>query len=348
MMQNLREMLAPVVVEGAPARPRLSGARLSGAGWGYVLGGLGAMFFSLKAVLIKLAYMPGKGQAVSAVDPITLLVLRLGFALPVYILVLLWALRMRPKTSLLRARDVIYTAALGATSYYLCAFLDFTGLQYITAQLERMLLFTYPVFVLILGALFFGRRISVWGVASIVVAYSGIAVIFAGGDISTGANVTLGSALILLTALLFATFQLLAVGFIKILGSQLFTCVAMISATVVASLHFLVVNGGQVSGVFDLPSRIYVLGFLLAGLSTLIPSFMVNIALGRIGAQAVAILGMFGPVATIISAVTILGEGFGLIDALGTALVMLGIGVYTLVDKPAKSPPASSDSAPHK
>jgi len=332
-VNSLREMRTLTSVSD-PAR-----IPFSGVAWGYICGVLGAIFFAMKAVFIKLAYQAGDGLTENGLDPITLITLRMGFALPVYVIILIWVLRMRAtvESQSFKWRFWIQATALGTLCYYLCAFLDFTGLRYITAQLERMLLFTYPIFVMILGAMFFGRKISFWGIAAIVFAYAGIGVIFIGGDIASGKNVVLGSALVLGAAFLFAIFQLLAVNVIKQIGSEVFTCVAMISASFIVGVHFLSVNGGDVSPLLGLPRRIYVLGVLLAVVSTLIPSFLVNIALGRIGAQPVAILGMFGPIATILAAIILLGEPFGFIDGLGTLLVIFGIGLYTIFDKREKS-----------
>jgi len=334
---SLREMRFTTAQDAALGARH--GHSLSSVAWGYICGILGAVFFAMKAIFIKLAYRGGEGVIENTLEPITLMVLRMGFALPIYIFILVWALK-RQKKKIRKDRVFEYdlkiwlkSMALGMLCYYLCAFLDFTGLQYITAQLERMLLFTYPIFVMILGALFFGRKLSIWSVLAIVLAYSGIGVIFMGGDIAVGENVVFGSVLILGTALFYAIFQLLAVGFIQKLGSEVFTCIAMIGATVAVFIHFIIVNAGDMSPLIDLPLRIYVLGLLLATVSTLIPSFLVNMALGRIGAQPVAILGMFGPIATIIAAITLLGEPFGWLDGFGTLLVIFGIGLYTVFDK---------------
>jgi drug/metabolite transporter (DMT)-like permease len=304
---------------------------------GYALGAMGALLFSMKAILIKLAYEPGPETSAVDVDPITLLTLRMLFSVPFYAVVGIWAVRkwktskgQRPPTSL-----VLKAAGLGTMGYYLCAWLDFSGLLYITAQLERLLLFTYPAFVLILGAMFFGGRLTRSGIVSIVIAYAGIAVIFWGGDIATGKNVWLGSVLVLGAAFFFALYQLSAKRQINILGGALFTCVAMIAASCAAIIHFSAVNigGDGIVRALTLPPRIYWLAAMIALVSTIIPSFMVNVALGRIGAQAVAILGMISPVATIFFAIWLLGEPFGFMDGLGTAITIFGIGLYTWFDR---------------
>jgi drug/metabolite transporter (DMT)-like permease len=338
--QNIRSMQgAPLVSD--ETRVLSSKQR----GWGYAMAALGAVLFSMKAIFIKLAYQPGGDLAANEIEVITLMALRMGFAVPVYIFIGWWVIKKRYKEGkpLPPKGLIVKSVLLGLVGYYLCPYLDFSGLKYITAQLERLLLFTYPAFVLIMGSLFFGKKISLWGGLSIIIAYLGIAVIFIGGDIATGVNVPLGSALVLGCAFFFALYQLLAKPLIDKVGSSLFTCAAMTMAATVVLAHFVTTNiaSGSLSTALDLPPRIYILGAAIALFSTLIPSFLVNIALGRIGAQAVAMFGMLSPLATIAIAIVWLGEPFGVLDAFGTALTIFGIGLFTWFDKRAKSSPAS-------
>ena len=334
MSQNLREVSTaaqPTVAPTGFTPPSFTPAQKN---WGYVMAVIGAALFSLKAVIIKLAY----GAGAEPLDPIILMVLRMGFALPVYIAILIYALRQNRENGL-SPKLVFAAIALGALGYYLCALLDFTGLLYITAQLERLLLFTYPVFVVIIGALFMGVKISGRGLLSIAIAYGGIALIFAGGDIASGENMWRGVALVLTCALCFATFQILAKPMIDRMGGRLFTCLAMIAASTTVMLHFFIAygvlqNGGQtMRGALDLSPQVLGLGFILGIFCTVIPSFLMNIANGRIGAQAVSTLGMVSPIFTIVAAIYLLGEPFGIVDAAGTALTLLGIGLYTWFDK---------------
>lgn len=344
LAQNLREVsAAPLMSAGGAAEA--SGSALV---WGYVFAAIGTVLFSMKAIFVKLAYLPidwgqGAGLEAGELAPITLLALRMGFALPAYILigVIVARRRVRRGAHLPTRRMILSAMGAGCIGYYTCSFLDFTGLQYITAQLERLLLFTYPGFVVILGALFFGARVTKASLACIALAYCGLAVIFAGGDIATGSNVALGSALLLACAVLFALFQLIAKPIISKMGSPLFTCISMGAASLGVFIHFLISNGGPSGAALalDLPMRVFALGAAIALFSTLLASFAVNLALGRIGAQATATIGMLSPIATVLAAVTLLGEPFGPIDALGTAITILGIGLYTYLDKRAGKTP---------
>ena len=325
MKSNLRETLSAPALEESDAG--------EGVAWvGVVLGITAAILYSLKAVFVKLAYLPSEGVP-EQLPPITLMMLRLGFSFPVYLVILVWVWRkaaVKPT-----AGQCGLAMVAGVMAYYGCTWLDFSGLQYITAQLERLLLFTYPAFVILFGALFFGGRLTTWGLAAVALAYSGLAVVFIGGDITESSNLWLGSGLVLASAMLFALFQLIAKTFIDKIGAELFTCLAMLGAAAAIFSHFLLnsLNANGVSAALDLPVRIYWLGLTIAVFSTLLPSFFMNIAIGRLGAQRVAMLGMVGPIATIFAAIWVLDEPFGIWDGVGTAVTFAGIALYMKSNK---------------
>ena len=325
MKSNLRETLSAPALEESDAG--------EGVAWvGVVLGITAAILYSLKAVFVKLAYLPSEGVP-EQLPPITLMMLRLGFSFPVYLVILVWVWRKAVVKPTLRQCGLAMLA--GVMAYYGCTWLDFSGLQYITAQLERLLLFTYPAFVILFGALFFGGRLTTWGLAAVALAYSGLAVVFIGGDITESSNLWLGSGLVLASAMLFALFQLIAKTFIDKIGAELFTCLAMLGAAAAIFSHFLLnsLNANGVSAALDLPVRIYWLGLTIAVFSTLLPSFFMNIAIGRLGAQRVAMLGMVGPIATIFAAIWVLDEPFGIWDGVGTAVTFAGIALYMKSNK---------------
>jgi len=186
---------------------------MSGLGWGYVFGALGAVLFSMKAIFVKMAYQPSPGLEANEIDAITLMALRLGFSMPIYLGIFVWiaSRKARAGESMPLYKYLFLSGLLGVLGYYICAFLDIQGLKYVTAQLERLLLFTYPVFVVILSVIFLGFKPKPLSIAAIALGYLGIVVIFAGGDITVGENLWLGTSMILLCALFFAAFQLLSV-----------------------------------------------------------------------------------------------------------------------------------------
>ncbi len=185
----------------------------------------------------------------------------------------------------------------GMLTYYVCTFLDFQGLKHITAQLERLLLFTYPAFVMIFGALFFGGRITKGSLASVSMTYSGLAVIFVGGDITQSDNLLVRDWTDFALCRVICAVPADSKGVCRPDWAQLFTCLAMIGAATALMVHFLISSGG-LDGMIEalrLPREIWLIAIILALFCTLLPSFFINIAIGRIGAQLVAILGMVGP-----------------------------------------------------
>ncbi len=310
---------------------------------GYLLAGGGAALFSMKAIIIKLAY----GDESVQVEPITLLGLRMAFALPVFLGIGYWLYSRRGRTTVpdISAGAIGICALVGLLGYYFAAYMDFVGLKFITAQLERLVLFTYPLFVMILGAVFFGGKITRWGIFSLAICYSGVALVYFRGGIASGDKVGLGILFVLIAALSFALYQLLARSLIRSVGSLLFTCVAMSSAAVASLVHLALAQyfSATMAPVSALPSYVFGMAAALGILATVIPSFMINAGLGLIGAQASSMIHTISPVVTIVLAIIVLGEPFTVMDAAGSALVMLGVGIYTWHDsRKAVSPVSGS------
>jgi|SRR6185295_16868535 len=287
---------------------------------GYVFAATGALLFSSKAIIVKLAYDMG-------VEPDTLLALRMAFSLPCYLAIGVIALRLRlRKLPLPSAQSVIAAMLIGALGMWLASYSDFLGLAYISAQFERLILFTYPLFVVIFGALFFGQRIRTNALMALGVSYIGLALIFTEHFSLEGQSVLIGAAFVIGAAISFAFYQLLAKDAIRGLGPGLFTCIAMTGASIASFLEFFARHDGSallVSG----PLLGY--SILLALGATVLPSFFMNAALHRISAQANAAIGFLGPIATTVLAVLILGEKLTAIGMIGTALVLVGVALFT-------------------
>jgi drug/metabolite transporter (DMT)-like permease len=301
----------------------LGKARLTG----FALVAMGAALFSTKAIFIKLAYVENP-------DAPQLLAWRMIFALPFFLAVGLYALRQRRAAGISLPRwSIVWGAMLnGLIGYYIASLFDFIGLVYITAQLERLVLFTYPIFVMALGWMFFGGRITKEGLAGAALTYLGLAIVFETGVTSTGWPTVIGVSFVLGAALAFAVYQLLAKRFIAAMGSMLFTAVAMSSASAASIIHFFVVRGGAIH------ISLAYLG-LAAGtafFATVLPSFLMNAGLARIGPQSTAMISTLSPLVTIYLAVVFLGEVFTLADAIGTVLIIGGVGLYTWFDMRTK------------
>ncbi|MDB5296960.1 MAG: protein of unknown function transrane [Phycisphaerales bacterium] len=305
----------------APARPRRPWA-------GYLFAAGGATLFSTKAVLIKLAYAKG-------INTETLLALRMGLSLPVFLAIGLRAARGRRRRGEPPAgpRLLARAAWVGVLGYWLASYADFLGLNYVSAHFERLILFTYPGFVLLFGTAFFGQRVLARAVLALGLSYAGLAVILA-ADLRAGGgnNILLGAGLVLAAAVSFALYQLLAKGVIGRMGPQLFTCVAMAAASGAALGQFLLTQ--RPAALWGGPTLLGY-GLLLAVGATVLPALMLNAALHRISAQANSAIGTISPVVTIALAALVLDEPLGPAGVAGAVLVIAGVAWFTLADRAA-------------
>ncbi len=291
---------------------------------GYALAGTGSALFSTKAIFIKIAYL-------ETPDAATLLAWRMAFALPFFVVIGCIDLARRRSRGVPqpKPRVVARTVAVGFIGYYLASFLDFEGLTLITAQLERLVLFTYPIFVMVLGAMFFGGRITPSGLLAAIITYGGLALVFYQGVQAGGTGTIVGVALVLGAALSFACYQLLAKDLVAKLGPALFTSVALSAASAACIVHYWILRDPQAAPVSP---KFVMIAAAIAVIATVVPSFLINAGLARIGPQATAMISTLSPLVTIGLAVSVLGEPFTLTNAVGTALVLAGIGYYAWGD----------------
>ena len=297
---------------------------------GYGCAALGAAFFSTKAIFIKLAYQ-------DQLDASLFLAYRMIFATPVFVAIGIWAYAKRSAKGA-PAPDggsVAWASFVGFVGYYMASAFDFAGLQYISASLERLVLFTYPLFVMIIGALFYAEAVTAFGIAAAVVTYVGLGVVFAVDLPVGGRDTALGTALVLGAAISFAWHQILAKRVIVHLGPMLFTSIALTSAGVFCVLHHVVFGSGE----FTATPRFLWLAFGCAIVATVLPTFLISAGLARVSSQAVSMIATVSPLVTIGLAIAILHEPFTVADAAGAALVLLGVGLYTWGDSRAKRPP---------
>lgn len=277
----------------------------------------GTTLFALKSIFIKLAYAHG-------VDTITLLTLRMLVAAPVYLGVLVWLGREQGVARVL-PREWGMLMGLGFLGYYLASWLDMQGLNHISAQLERLTLYTYPIMTTVLGWWLLREIITRRIVLALLLTYGGIWFLYGQEAALGGSHVTLGMGLVLASALSFACYVVFSKRLINRLGSALFTSVTMLAATLCVWSHFLLTHPLDSLGAITAPVWGYAL--LLGGISTVLPSFMVSTAIGRIGVARTSIVGSAGPMLTILLAVLWLGEPFGWAHLVGMLLVMLGVGL---------------------
>ena len=287
---------------------------ITGPGAGIALAIVAAFGFSFKAILVKLAYPYG-------VAPVTLLALRMAFALPFFLWIGLASSRGAPA---LTRRDWITVGILGALGYYGASILDFIGLHYISAGLERLILFTYPTLTLLLGALAHGHTVTRREVVALVLCYAGIAAAVA-HDLNIGADgaaVWIGAAFVFASSVSYALYLSGSAGMISRLGAARFTALAMLVSTSATGAHFLATES---LAALNQPWPVYVLGAAMGLFSTVLPVFAQSAAIRRIGSGRAALVGMIGPLLTIVFAWLLLGESMSAAQVVGVVLVTIGI-----------------------
>ncbi|GAB3640297.1 DMT family transporter [Spirosoma arcticum] len=276
---------------------------------------LAAFCFATKGILIKLAYA-------YPIDSISLLTLRMLFALPFYVGIALNLARQGPPMHL-TAKQWTTLFVLGITGYYAASFFDFLGLIYITASLERVLLFTYPTFVLLLNAIGFGRRVSRLQLLALGLTYAGILFAFVGNiDATVQRNVVLGAFWVVLSGLVYAIYLVGSDRMIARVGSQRFTCYAMMAATVPTVLHCAIQNGLQLG---NYPMPVYALGLSMGVFVTVVPTLLLAEGIKHVGSGNASIIGSVGPVFTIILSATVLNETVSWKQIIGTLFVLAGV-----------------------
>jgi drug/metabolite transporter (DMT)-like permease len=289
-----------------------------GIGPGLALATLGAVAFSGKAIIVKLAYRHG-------VDAVTLIMLRMLFALPLFIGMAWWA--GRGKAPLTR-RDWLGVLGLGFSGYYLSSMLDFMGLAYVTASLERLVLYLNPTLVLVFGWIVYRRRITRWQGLGMALSYAGVLVVF-GHEVQLGQSkaAALGMLLVFLSAVSYAIYLVASGEFVKRLGSLRLVGLATSAACLMCIVQFLILR--PLDAALAVAPQVIWLSVLNATLCTALPVLAVMMAIERIGPALAAQTGMVGPLSTILMGAVILGEPFTAWTAAGTVLVVSGIFVFT-------------------
>lgn len=290
-----------------PARPSPRSAWVGAA-----LVVLSSVAFSGKAVMAKLLYREG-------VEPITVLALRMGFSLPLLLAAVWWTGRSAPP---LARRDLVAALVLGGVAYYLSSLGDFLGLRFISAGLERLILFTYPTLVVLLSSVVLRERIGRRQVISLLITYAGIALVFRSelASQAAGDHVLLGAALVFGSAITYASYLVGSTRYIRRLSAARFTSLSLSAAAITTLLHF----AATARPLLGYSGSVYGLGAAMALIATVLPAFALAEGIRRIGPSASAILGTIGPVSTLFLAHSLLGEPILPIQLLGTALVLVG------------------------
>ena len=272
------------------------------------------MLFSTKAVFIKLAYA-------CSVTPIALLGLRMAFSLPFFVLIGTLQLRRRPPSVAMDARAWLATIAIGLIGYYVASFTDFLGLQYLTAGMERIILFVYPTIVLLIQRVIFGVPTSRMQWLATGLSYVGILVAFSEGDLRPGSDFWRGALLVMISAVTYAGYVVGSGRMTPVYGTIRFTTIAMVAAAVGVLTHV------QLAGatLLGLAPEVYAYALVIALVCTVLPTYLVADGIKRAGASDAAIIGAVGPVATIGLEYLLLPDGLTVVQLVGGSLVVAGV-----------------------
>ena len=293
--------------------------KISNKNLGAIIAITGIVMFSAKAVMVKLGYR-------HETDTVTLLLLRMIFALPFYLVV---AVRETKKKGVYKPswKDIGIVIGLGFIGYYLASFFDFYGLQFISASLERLILFIYPTLVIIISVSFLRKKATKIQVIAILIAYLGIFIAFADDLSFESDKLWIGVVSIFLSALTYAFYLVGSGEMIPKLGAVRFTAYAMTVSCIMVIFHYLATNTFEV---LHQPWQVYALGIGMAMISTVIPSFLISEAIRRLGASNFAIYGSIGPISTILLAIIFLGERIDFYQIIGTIVVIIGVSIINI------------------
>lgn len=286
---------------------------------GILIGILGIVLFSSKAVMVKLAYL-------YQVDALSLLLLRMLFSFPFYLVIaIIYSRKENP--SVIVKSDYYWVVFFGLVGYYLSSYFDFVGLQYIKASLERIILFLYPTIIIIFNKLFLKKPINSTQALAILLTYIGIVITFWGEVAISGTDTYLGGFFILLCAITYAAYLVGSGWLIPKFGVVKFTSYAMIVSCFCVFIHFGLFSNVDI---FGLQWEVYMLGFLIAIFATVIPSYLVSESINRINSSNFAVIAGFGPISTIILAGIFLNEVLTLLQLFGALIVIFGILLVSL------------------
>tara|TARA_R110002050_G_scaffold74772_6_gene160262 strand:+ start:25970 stop:26872 length:903 start_codon:yes stop_codon:yes gene_type:complete len=282
--------------------------------YGIAIGVLGIVLFSSKAVMVKLAYN-------YRVDAISILLLRMLFSFPFYV-VIAYVYGRKHNDYVIERKDYAWIVFFGFVGYYLASYFDFVGLTYIKASLERIILFIYPTIVILLNKFFLKQPINKIQAGAIGLTYLGIIIAFWDEVVISGTDTYLGGFYILLSAITYASYLVGTGWLIPKFGVMKFTAYAMLVSCVCVFIHYGIINK---TNLFSFTWEVYLLGFLIAVFATVIPSFLVSASIKMISSSNFAIVAGVGPISTIILAAIFLNEKLTLLQLFGALIVIVGI-----------------------
>ena len=296
--------------------------------FGFIFALSSALLFAIRPIFVKLAYIEGA-------DPTTLMLLRMAMSAPIYLLLLVF-FYYRGRLLSLTPKLTLSIVIVGLMGYYVASFLDLLGLQYVTAQLGRMILYIYPTLVVVINLLVLGNKPHRQTYFALAITYSGVLLIF-GHDLGAfGVDVIRGACYIVACAFCFAIYLVLSKPLMSKIDSLSFTCIALLSASLGIFVHYALVSidTGLMAPILALNTNVYWLAALIAIFCTVIPTFLTTAAVVNIGADRAAITAMIGPAFTSVFAVWILSEDYTWFHFAGMLLTIAGIALLDRKESP--------------
>jgi drug/metabolite transporter (DMT)-like permease len=290
--------------------------------YGIILGLIGIVLFSSKAVMVKMAYQ-------YHIDAVSVLLFRMLFSFPFYVVIAIIFRNKNNEIDLVK-NDYLWVAFFGIVGYYLSSYFDFVGLIYIKASLERIILFIYPTIVILFNKLFLKQPVSKNQVYAIILTYVGIIIAFWNEVAISGNDTYLGGFFIVLCAITYAAYLSGSGWLIPKFGVMKFTAYVMIVSCICVFVHYRITNKIDL---LHYPWQVYLLGFLIAIFATVIPSFLVSTSIKLISSSNFAVIAAVGPISTIILAAIFLNEQLTLLQLLGAFAVIIGISLVSLKKK---------------
>jgi len=283
---------------------------------------IGAIFFSTKAVFVKLAYQ-------YEIDSVSLLTLRMAFSFPFFILIGFWSSRKKQGSDyVMTSQDWLLTILFGVLGYYVASLLDFLGLQYISASFERIILYLYPTLVLLMSFFLFKEKIKAIHLLALLLTYVGVGIAFYENlQLKLGNDIIKGSLLVFTAAIAYAIYLVGSGQLLPKRGTIRYNSISMSAACIGIFIHNGVVHGLDL---FNFSAPIYYYGIALAMIGTVIPSFLMAEGIRVIGSSNASIIGSIGPISTIVLAYLLLGERLGWLQGIGTLFVIAGVLLITL------------------
>ena len=297
---------------------------------GISMASLGAILFSGKAIIIKLAF--GYGST-----PEILLALRMLLAMPLF-----WAIYwLQPRKLIsnpLTWGDRIKIFGLGFMGYFISSYLDFLGLQYISVGLERIVLYLTPTIVLLISYFALGKRISHLQWYALIVGYLGVVVVYIQDTNSTNSKAWIGMILVFASACTYAIYMISSGEMVRRVGSIRLVVYASTASTILSLIQVLFHNP---AAIVEQPVEIYWLSLINASICTVIPMLLIMVSINLIGSPLVSQAGILGPVSTIFMGWLVLSESVSWMQLSGIMLVMAAMWLLVKNDSPTKISPES-------